>query len=327
MKDNSILIVVALLLLGVAFISLGTGEINIPFNEVLSAMINRSSAYNNQIIQNIRIPRTVAGMLIGATLSASGLLTSITMKNPLADSGILGIQAGATVGALFAILVLPGLIMFLPMLAFLGGFVAFLIIILASMRGQFSPMRVVLVGVAINAVATSIIGVITILNAHRIRNVLSWLNGSLLTVSRADLDVMLIYSLVVVVILFISMPIVKLLRLEDMFIINIGHNPTKLRILVSLLAVLLASISVAYVGIISFIGIIAPQIAKRLIDTSNLYRHMILSMCVGALIVVGSDVVSRYLFSPVEIPVGVLIGIVGAPIFVILAGGKNDARS
>ena len=328
MKDN-LKILIALFILGfILLLSISTGEINIAFNDVLLSLFSRSSDYNNQIIQNIRFPRTFTALFIGATLSASGLLTSISMKNSLADSGILGIQSGATVGALIAMLVLTGFSSLIPLFAFAGGLVAFFIIIfVTSFRNNFSPSKVVLVGVAINSVATSIIGVITILNANRIRNALSWLNGSLVSVSRSDFNVIAIYCTLLIAAVFLVIPFLKILLLDDNFILNIGHNPKMIRLLMSLLAVLLASISVAFVGIISFVGIIAPQISKKIINTSNLYRYMLMSMLIGSIIVVSSDLVSRLIFSPMEIPVGVLIGIIGAPIFVILSGGDKSATN
>ena len=325
-RSTNIIVALAFTLLAIASYSLSTGEIDIALSDVFNSLLSRSSQYNNLVIQQIRVPRILAGIFIGATLSASGLLTNISMKNPLADSSILGIQSGATVGALIALLIVPTLVGLLPVFAFIGGLLAFSIIaITSSLKKNFQPQKVVLVGVAINSVSTSLIGVFTILYAERIKNALSWLNGSLVNISQTDLLTIVIYSTIIIALVFFLLPLAKILLLDDTAIINIGYNPKVLRMILSLVAVLLASISVSFAGIISFVGIIAPQIARRLVKDNDLKLRLIASMLVGSLLVVSADLIQRLIFSPTEIPVGVLIGLVGAPIFILLAGDDKHA--
>lgn len=317
-KTNTLLLLLVVLVI-ISILSLSTGEIKIEFIEVIKGVFFQSSDYNNSLLHNLRLPRILAGIAIGAGLSVSGLLTSTALKNPLTDSGILGIQSGATIGALITLLLLPHLVGFLPLFAFLGGVTAFLILMLITTTAVgFNPGKIVLVGVAISSVGTSIIGVITLLNVYKLRDAITWLSGSLATISRNQMSVIGIYTIIFITLSFLLVPTLKVLLLEDSRIINLGYKPALLRGLVSLLAVMLASIGVAYAGIISFIGIIAPQLAKRLVGFNFTYL-LPCSILVGSLLVVSTDLTQRVIFSPMEIPVGILIGVLGAPLFIILA--------
>ncbi len=317
--------ILALLLVGLIalmVLSASHGEISVPFAEAVKALFGKSSDYYNRLVQNLRIPRIVSGAAIGASLSVSGLLTSTALKNPLADSGILGIQSGATVGALIAILVLPSLIGLLPLFAFLGGLAAFLLLMMISTATVgFRPSRVVLIGVAINAICTAVIGMITLLNVYKIRDAISWLNGSLAAISRSQMHIILWYTAICCVLAVVLIPILKILLLEDNHIINLGYKPRFLRILVSFCAVMLASIGVAFAGVITFVGIIAPQLGRRMVG-QNFSFLLPASALIGGILVVGTDLFQRWLFAPMEIPVGILIGVLGAPLFIILAGRK-----
>ncbi len=304
-------------------VSLSYGEISMPPGEILAALFGRSSDYYNSLIANIRIPRVVSGALIGAALSTSGLLTSTALRNPLADSGILGIQSGATVGALTALLLFPSLAPFLPLFAFIGGLAAFTVLLLVSSAGRgYEPNRIVLIGVAVNSVGTSIIGIITLLNVYRIRDAITWLSGSLASISRSQMQIISVYTLIFILFTFFLIPLLKMLLLEDSAVTGLGYNPGILRITVSLCAVLLASAGVAFAGVISFIGIIAPQLARRIIG-HRMEALLPASLLMGAVLVVLTDLLQRILFSPMEIPVGILIGIIGAPLFIVLASGGN----
>lgn len=319
MKNKIIFASLISILVLVVIISLSTGELDISIEESIKAIFNKSSTFNNNVINKIRLPRIIVGICVGVVLSVSGLLTSIALKNPLADSGILGIQSGATIGALIAILVLPTMIVYLPLFSFMGGIIVFIILIVTTYsKNGFLSKNIILTGVAVNAFATSITGTISIVYANKFKNALGWLNGSLSTISVADMKIILIYSLILLIVVIALSPLLKILMLDDNAISNVGHNPNLLRFIFTLLAVLLASISVAFVGVIAFIGIIAPQISRILVGT-KLNHVLLTSGLIGAILVVGTDLIQRLMFSPMEVPVGILIGVIGAPMFVVLA--------
>jgi iron complex transport system permease protein len=152
------------------------------------------------------------------------------------------------------------------------------------------------------------------------RNALTWLNGSIANVSRETMLIISIYSVLILIISALSMPVIKILLLSDNSIVNIGYNPSVLKLIISVIAVMLASVSVAFIGIISFIGIIAPAISKKIIGTQLKYQF-ICSSLIGSILLILADIVQRIIFSPTEIPVGILIGMIGAPVFIGLSIG------
>lgn len=312
--------IVVLLLL--ALISLSYGDSKIGLLNSLNALFGVGEKSSITIVQNIRLPRVMAAILAGATLGLSGLYTRTALKNPLADSSILGIQSGASVMALFALLVFPQFADFLPLFAFVGGFIAFCLVILFSYQNGFSPIRLVLSGVAINSFFTAITSVITINHVNELRNTVQWTSGSLVGISNSDAETMLIYSLVAIGLAALLIPMLELLKLEDNMLISLGKNPNVYRFIASIVAVFLASISLAFVGVIAFVGIIVPHISQMIVGSKMKHIFPMTLVC-GAILVVGVDLFSRVMFTN-EIPVGALIGVLGAPLFLyLLRGAKN----
>lgn len=306
----------------IGIFSLSYGDSQIGFVNSAKAMFGYGDSTNIIIVQSIRLPRVIAGSIAGATLALSGMLTRTALKNPLADSSILGIQSGASVFALFAILVMPNLVSLLPLFAFAGGLLAFALVVMFSYKNGFSPIRLVLSGVAINSFFTAITSVITINHVNELQNSIQWSSGSLVGISLGEVGTMSVYAVIVIILAFAAIPMLELLRLEDNMLISLGKNPNTYRFLVCVLAVMLASISLAFVGVIAFVGIIVPHISTMLVG-SNMKHTFIMTIIGGAILVTGVDLFSRMIFAN-EIPVGALIGVLGAPLFLyLLRGAKN----
>lgn len=275
------------------------------------------------ILFNVRLPRTIVALVTGACLSASGVLIQAVMKNPLADSGILGIQSGATLIALLIMLVYPDLYSFLPIAAFVGGFLVYLLLMSTALKSGLNPIRLVLTGVAINALIGALIGIITIYNSEKIQNALAWLNGSFASVDTNSMISMLIYGGIALILALTLIKKCNLLLLDDATILTLGEDLMKTRFLVASVSVLLASISVSIVGIIGFIGLVVPHIGRMLVGT----RHEILlpfSMMAGAILTLFADGFQKWIFNPVEIPAGSIIAFIGASFFFyLLTRSKN----
>ncbi len=316
------IIIAILVLLLLSLISLSYGNSSIGLSSSLNALFGIGDKSAITIVQNIRLPRVIAAILAGSTLGLSGLYTRTALKNPLADSSILGIQSGASVMALIALLVFPQMAGLLPVFAFVGGFIAFCLVILFSYQNGFSPMRLVLSGVAINSFFTAITSVITINHVNELQNTVQWTSGSLVGISNSDAQAMLIYALIAIGIAALLIPMLELLKLEDNMLISLGKNPNLYRFIASVVAVLLASISLAFVGVIAFVGIIVPHISQMLVGSKM--KHIFpMTLVGGGILVVGVDLFSRIVFVN-EIPVGALIGVLGAPLFLyLLRGSKN----
>lgn len=224
--------------------------------------------------------------------------------------------------ALFALLVVPSMAALLPLFAFVGGLLAFFLVILFSYQNGFSPIRLVLSGVAVNSFFMAVTSVITINHVNELKNTIQWTSGSLVGISNSDVEGMLVYSLIAIFVAALLIPMLELLKLEDNVLISLGKNPNVYRFIASIVAVFLASISLAFVGVIAFAGIIVPHISQMLVGSKMKHIFPMTLVC-GSILVVGVDLFSRVVFTN-EIPVGALIGVLGAPLFLyLLRGTKN----
>lgn len=313
-KILNISLIIVLVLIVIVSIVWGTKFIS-PFTDNL---------VDKQILFELRMPRTIAGVLCGATLAASGVLIQVSMNNQLADSSILGFQSGATLVALIIMLAIPTLYPFLPLFAFIGGMAVFAIIFLISKKNS-SALFLIVAGIAISSVIRSMINLVSTLFAENLQNTIAWTNGSLNTVQFDDVKLMLIYSIVLLIIAIVLSKRMDILLLDNNYLKAIGINGSKFRVFVTLVAILLSSISVSFVGTIGFVGLLAPHISRRLVNNSG-YILMPTSILVGAILVSGCDLAQRILFPIYEIPVGIVMSFTGGIFLIILLIRSNNVR-
>lgn len=296
-------------------VSLGTKYINV---------FKITEPLDKQIIFELRLPRVVAAITSGMTLAASGLLIQIGLNNQLADSSILGFQSGATLVALIVMLIIPELYPILPLLAFFGGVLIFLVIFTISKRNQ-SAIFLIVAGIAISSIIRSLVNLISMLFAENLENTMGWLNGSLSTVKLSDSMLMIAYSSVLIAITLVLSYRLDILLLDDSYLQNIGINGSRYRFIMTTLAILLSSVSVSFVGTIGFVGLIAPHIARHLVDNRSI-SLMPTTILVGGILVSGCDLLQRMIFPIYEIPVGIMLSMIGGTYLVILLIRSNHVR-
>lgn len=275
--------------------------------------------YNRDVatIFDLRFPRIFIALLGGAATAVSGVLLQAVMKNPLADPGIIGISSGASLTAVLITAFIPELYFFTPTFAFLGGMTAFLLVYGLSYKDGLSPLRIILVGVAVNAMFTGLMSAFNSGTGSSYSGAASIVNANISLKTWDDFNTLLVYSLVG---LFASLLVSKkcdLLALEDKTARNLGINVTASRIVISVIAVLLASISTAIIGPISFLGLIVPHIARLLVGSN----HKILipySILLGAFVLLLADTVGRTITAPYEISASIIMSVVGGPFFILL---------
>ncbi len=275
--------------------------------------------YNENVatIYDLRFPRIFIAMIGGAATAVSGVLLQAVMKNPLADPGIIGISSGASLAAVLITAFVPSLYFFTPLFAFLGGMVAFLLVYSLSWKGGLSPLRIILVGVAVNAMFTGIMSAFNSGTGSNYSGVASIVNANITMKTWDDFTTLLIYAAIGLVASFFVTGQCNLLSLEDKTARSLGVNVTRSRIIISVIAVLLAGISTAIIGPISFLGLIVPHIA-RLLAGSN---HKVLipySIILGAFTLLLADTVGRTIAAPYEISASIIMSVVGGPFFIIL---------
>ncbi len=316
-KKRILFLSLIIILIVLSILNLSVGEYDISFKNSILAVFNIGNEQDINFILNVRLPRTIVAIIVGSTLSVSGYYMRYALKNPLADSSILGIQSGATTLNLIMVLYFPLAYYIRPLIAFIGGLIAFSLTILVTKKEKISSSTLILSGVIVNAFFTSIIGVLSILNPRKLQSALMYLNGSLVSITLNDSIFILIVGVILLLLSFYLIPILKILLLDDINISNLGLNPIKYRIIAAVFSILLASITVSFVGVISFIGIIIPSISKKVIN-GNIKEEILLSILLGANLVLLSDFMQRIIFAPMEIPVGLVIGLICTPLFLFI---------
>lgn len=315
---------VLLLILLILLILLTTvGSVNLSFTEIINALINNDNKMVTTIVYKMRLPRNILAALVGANLAVSGVLLQSVMKNPLADPGITGVSSGASVAAIFILLLLPQYTGILPIAAFIGGAIACILVFLMAYKNGLKPGRIVLAGVAINTILGGVISYLSTMYSDRIQSAMLWLNGSLATKTWADVEMLFIYSIVGLAVSLFLIRSANVLQLGDDAATNLGFNVNLTRLLISGVAVFLAATSTAVVGIISFVGLIVPHIARMIMGSDHKFT-IPFSMILGSIVLLVADTLGRTIGGAVEIPVGVIMSIVGGPFFLYLLRKRGN---
>ncbi|UMM06074.1 iron chelate uptake ABC transporter family permease subunit [Vibrio campbellii] len=275
----------------------------------------------HQILSSLRAPRVLASLLIGINLAIAGLLMQGLTANPLASPSILGINAGAS--CFIAISAMN--LVFLPELplsvnALLGGAVSGLLVL--SLGGFFAgkshPIKLVLAGIAVNALLVGITRSALILADDMAYSILNWLAGSIANITWEDWAQLWPVSLVGIVLTISLARSLNLLTLGDDIATGLGVNLTRTRVIACISVLLLTTSSVAIAGPIAFVGLLVPHIARKLVGTNHFILLPVTAM-LGASLLVWSDVISRMVAFPAETPVGVITALIGSPFFIALA--------
>ena len=276
-------------------------------------------AYDETVatVYDLRFPRIFIAMIGGAATAVSGVLLQAVLKNPLADPGIIGVSAGASLTAVLIMAFLPALYFFSPLFAFLGGMLAFLLVYSLAWKGGLSPLRIILVGVAVEAMFSGLSSAFNSATGSSYSGVASIVNANISMKTWSDVQTLSIYAAVGLIAALFAAGRCDLLALEDRTAQSLGVNVTASRVVISVIAVLLASISTAVVGTISFLGLIVPHIARLLVGS----RHRVLipyTMLLGAVVLLLADTLGRTVAAPYEISASIIMAVVGGPAFVIL---------
>ena len=317
---------VILFLIAAMFLSLRYGAVTSKWTDVSQALLNfNPTNQGEQLVRYLRLPRMAGAVLVGAAFAIAGALIQGITSNPIADSGLLGINSGAGLGLalVFAINANPS-----PTIGVLGSFigasVSIMMIYLISTRVSFSlsPVRIVLLGAALSSFFAAISQSISLLFDLN-QDMTFWFVGGTSNITWNQLQTIFPLILLGIIGACLISPQITLLSLGDETAISLGKKPTRIRQLSLLFVLLLAGSSVALVGTISFIGLIVPHVVRFFVGHD--YRYVIpASGLFGALFFVVSDIASRLIAPPLEIPAGVIITIIGVP-FLLLQIRKGSS--
>lgn len=290
--------------------------------------VSSNSAVN--IIWFVRTPRVILAVFVGMGLAVTGAVMQAVVQNPLADPYILGISSGASLGATFAILIGFGTASVFSQfgLAF-GAFVgamaaAFGVLILSGIGGRMTSVKLVLSGSVIGALCSSISSFIVYLanNAEGMKTVTFWAMGSLASASWNKLSVLSVTVVLITLFFLFQYRILNVMLLGDEAAITLGVPLSKYRKLYLMLAALLTGVIVAYSGMIGFVGLIIPHIVRGLTGSDH-KRLLPVSALTGSLFMIWADVLSRTLIATVELPIGIITSVIGAPLFIYIIVKKG----
>lgn len=274
--------------------------------------------HNDFILNEYRIPRTLLGILIGSSLAISGSVIQGVIRNPLASPDVIGITKGASLAAVIIIMIFPSAPLFvLPLGSFIGALTISIILSVLISKFDVKGSKLALIGLAIGAICTAIVQFLLIRNPLDANNALLWLTGSLYGHNKASFYSLLPWFIITVPIVLLLGYQLDILNLGDHVAIALGARVKILKMTLLVLAVMLAGASIAVVGGISFLGLIAPHIARQLVGHKNIHV-IIMSGLVGAILLTFGDGLARGIQPPLDIPVGVVIAIIGAPYFLFL---------
>jgi iron complex transport system permease protein len=301
-------------------LSVGASQIDGFF----TALFNPGS---NEILWQIRFPRVTAAVIVGAALGTAGLLAQGACNNAVAEPAILGTAAGAACGAVVAIA--TGFVQVGSLGAIVCGTLGALLATsltfkLAALRGSLSSFNLIIVGIAVSAIFTSLVGIVTAMAARAdARSISFWSLGSLALVTNENLIGILLTTITGMLIAWKIAPALDRLSLGDATAFHLGINVARIRFASLVALSLLAGGAVSTVGSIAFIGLAAPHIARFIFGPAHrkLVAH---SAVIGALIVVVADTVSRTIAAPNELPIGLATALIGAPVLIVLVTLKNN---
>lgn len=320
------------------FIALSKGGVNLSLSEIV-AIINQleTDSLKNAIIWQIRLPRIVLAMVVGAGLAACGCAMQAIFRNPLADPGLIGVSSGAALGAVATIVLGSSLfanfsstlgVYAVPVGAFIGCIsVCAFIYRLSAHSGQFTIISLLLAGIAVNAIVGSLIGGLTLIsNEQQLRDLTFWSMGSLAGNHFAMmLPSLCIIVLSVVLLLRLAKPL-NLYLLGEAQAKHLGINVTRLKKQVFICTALCTRAAVSITGIISFVGFIVPHIVRLVLGPDHRYL-MPASILGGALLLSFADLFARTVMLPAELPIGLITSAIGGPFFLIMLLKTYQQRS
>lgn len=322
LRVSSVMLVLLILLGLCSVLSLAVGSAGYSIQEILKVLFSQEDSPVKTIVLNLRLPRIILAILIGSSLSAAGALLQSVMRNPLADPGTIGVSAGAGTAATTILLIFPQLSASVPLFAFGGAALACVLIYTMAWKGGVDPTRIILSGVAINSVLGAYNSLLQLMNSDSLEGVLAFMNGSLSGRGWHQVQIAACYASVGLVMAFLCIKSANALQLGEEMAKSLGVKVSLNRVLLSAVAAFLAAATVSVAGMIGFVGLVVPHIARLLVGSD--YKVMMpVSVVLGAVVLLAADTVGRTVVPGMEIPVGIVMAVCGGPFFLYLLRKKG----
>lgn len=333
--QTSVKVFVLFLILCISLVTaLQFGAKFISLDQIISALMsmidaNTTASMTDTIITDIRLPRLIYSVLTGIGLSLVGLLMQTVTRNALADPYVLGVSSGASTGAVFAIIMggLPFLGQYnTPIFAALGAALSIILVLLCVGKSN-SPVKLILIGMGMTGVFSALTMMIIYGAKHeaQVRSAMFWLLGSFAGIQWSDLPLTAIIVILFMLYIYMFNQDLDVLLLGNHEAAQMGLSVKQLQLSIVIISSIVIATLVSKVGVVGFIGLIIPHLA-RIIGGPKHKHTLLFSALIGSIVMIWSDVLSRALYSPEEIPIGVLTSLLGAPLFIwiIMNRYKNN---
>lgn len=328
-----------------AFIQVSRGSYTTPFGVTYQVLTNPRILFNPDVwaafltggdlpewfsrdalvIWSLRMPRVFVAVLVGMTLAISGAIFQAVTRNELASPYVLGVSGGAGLAVLVTLVFFAGATFILPFAAAFGGAIAFLLVYAIAWKRGTSPVRLVLAGVVVATVFQSLqTGLFYFLDSTgAVKTALAWTTGSLTGVGWSQVRLATIPTLLVAPIAVLASRHLNVLLLGEDTARSLGMSVERMRFGLSGLAILAAATAVAVAGLVGFVGLVVPHVVRTVVGSD--YRRLIVGcLFAGPALVVAADVIARLALSPIQVPVGVITGLLGGPYFLYLMRKHDD---
>lgn len=324
-RGTSVCLVLTAILIAVAVLALMLGDRVIAPGDVLATLVGRGSGGDSFIVLGLRMPRLLLGLMVGTLFGLAGAVFQSLFSNPLASPDLIGISQGASAAAVAAILLAGWSGVAVSLSAFAGAMAVAGVILLVAGRSDAAGTRFVIIGIALAFLAQALIGyLLTRAEVRDAQSALLWLVGSIGTVQVDELLTTAVGGGLLVLALVALSSRLGMLQLGDEAATGLGVRSGPTRLLLLLVAVGLAALATAAAGPIAFVAFVAAPIARRLLGGRG--PALLASALVGAIVVGGADLVAQHAISGLQVPVGIVTGIVGAPVLLLLVARGNRAR-
>lgn len=310
-----------------ALIALMSGSYAMTIGEVVNTLFGNGSKAQNVVIFDLRLPRICVAIFVGIALSTAGCILQGVTKNPLAEPGMIGINAGAVLAVVMLIssrstayynAISMSTIYLMPLVSFLGAFLVSLLIYFLSYKKGVKPTRLILVGIGVNSGVNAIITLYQLnMSKGDYNQAMTWISGSLWGSSWVYFKIVAPVVILLFAIVYYKSKTLDVLALGDELATGLGISVAKETRVFLVLAVALSAIATSVAGNIAFLGLLGPHIGKRLVGPKH--RRLIpIAALISSCLILIADTASRNLFTPLEIPVGITLSVIGVPYFIYL---------
>ncbi|MFH0727777.1 MAG: iron ABC transporter permease [Pseudomonadota bacterium] len=298
-------------------LSMRLGSLDLPLSRIWCAMLDAEAGVHHRILWSIRLPRTLVAALVGVCLSLSGCLLQAVMRNPLAAPHLIGVSSGAGLAGIVILILFPSAYFLLTPVAFAGALLSTLLVYALAWEHGLKPVRMILAGVAVSSFLGAWIMALMIFFPDRVHSVLGFMVGGLAACSWRHVRMLLPYAAVGSALVFFMARRLNLLMLGDDTARSLGIAVERTRLVFIALAALLAASAVSVVGLLGFVGLVVPHMTRLIIGSDH---RFLLPACalMGAGLLMACDTLSRVVLDPVEVPVGIVMAMLGAPFFLYL---------